>query len=182
MVVHNFDRKRAGQHRGLSVLNPILARLKMLTKYDGAELQQAILQTVFGTFITSPFDQGQVSNALQDPDDPEISAYSGAPGRLSPGKGPHLGRCAVAHHGAGRGHQDSVGVAPGRQFQRFRARHAAERRRVARLVRGPGLAGLVAHQLFVGAGRIARCMEDARPPAGGFLHRLRDAGLAPGWR
>jgi lambda family phage portal protein len=77
IVVHDFDRERAGQHRGLSVMTPILARLKMLTKYDGAELQQAILQTVFGTFITSPFDQGQVTNALQDPDDPEITAYQG---------------------------------------------------------------------------------------------------------
>lgn len=75
IVVHDFDRQRVSQHRGLSVLTPILARFKMLTKYDGAELQQALLQTVFGTFITSPFDAGQVQNALEDPDDPSISAY-----------------------------------------------------------------------------------------------------------
>lgn len=75
VVVHDFDRERAGQNRGVSLYAPILARFKMLTKYDGAELQQAILQTIFGTFIESPFDSGQIANALQDPDDAELSAY-----------------------------------------------------------------------------------------------------------
>lgn len=75
IVVHDFDRQRASQNRGLSVLAPILARFCMLTKYDGAELQEAILQTIFATFITSLFDSGQVANALADPEGTELSTY-----------------------------------------------------------------------------------------------------------
>ena len=40
---------------------------------------------------------------------------------------------------------------------------------------GPGLAGLVSNELFVGAGRNARRMEDTGAPEGGFRHRLRVA-------
>jgi lambda family phage portal protein len=77
IVVHDFDRQRASQNRGVSVLTPILARFKMLTKYDAAELQQAILQTIFGTFITSPYDSQQLELALQDnPNEaPSLTAY-----------------------------------------------------------------------------------------------------------
>ena len=77
VVVHDFDRQRASQNRGLSVLTPILARFKMLTKYDAAELQQAILQTIFGSFIVSPYDSQQLELALQDnPNEaPSLTAY-----------------------------------------------------------------------------------------------------------
>jgi lambda family phage portal protein len=119
IVVHDFDRERAGQHRGLSVLNPILARLKMLTKYDGAELQQAILQTVFGTFITSPFDQGQVSNALQDPDDPEISAYQALRADFHRAKGLTLGGVRLPTMAPGEDIKTVSASRPGGNFSDF---------------------------------------------------------------
>jgi lambda family phage portal protein len=119
IVVHDFDRERAGQHRGLSVLNPILSRLKMLTKYDGAELQQAILQTVFGTFITSPFDQGQVSNALQDPDDPEISAYQALRADFHRAKGLTLGGVRLPTMAPGEDIKTVSASRPGGNFSDF---------------------------------------------------------------
>src|SRR4051812_27539009 len=119
IVVHDFDRERAGQHRGLSVLTPILARLKMLTKYDGAELQQAILQTVFGTFITSPFDQGQVMNALSDPDDPEITAYQGLRADFHSAKNLTLGGVRLPTMAPGEDIKTVSATRPGGNFSDF---------------------------------------------------------------
>jgi lambda family phage portal protein len=63
----DFDRTRAGQHRGVSVFAPILSRMKMLATYYGVELQAATIASVFGTFITSPFDQQMIEEALEAP-------------------------------------------------------------------------------------------------------------------
>lgn len=73
VVVHDFDQERRGQHRGTGILTPILARMKMLTRYDSAELQAALLQTIFATFIQSPYDPADVQGAMQD--DGELSEY-----------------------------------------------------------------------------------------------------------
>lgn len=119
IIVHDFDRERAGQHRGLSVLTPIMARLKMLTKYDSAELQQAILQTVFGTFIISPFDQGQVTNQLQDPDDPEISAYQDLRAGFHKAKGLTLGGVRLPTMAPGEDIKTVSASRPGGNFADF---------------------------------------------------------------
>jgi lambda family phage portal protein len=73
-VVHDFDRDRAGQNRGVSVFAPILSRMKMLAEYYGVELQAAQVASVFGTFITSPFDRELVEEALS-PGDQALGAY-----------------------------------------------------------------------------------------------------------
>lgn len=62
--IHSFDRHRAGQHRGVSVFAPVLSRLKMLATYYGVELQAATVASVFGTYITSPFDGQMVEEAM----------------------------------------------------------------------------------------------------------------------
>lgn len=65
IVVHNFTPDRAGQHRGgAGILTPVLQRLKMLIKYDGTELDAAIINAIFGAYITSPFDQEFVEESL----------------------------------------------------------------------------------------------------------------------
>lgn len=65
VVVHNFTPDRAGQHRGgAGILTPVLQRLKMLIKYDGVELDASIINAIFGAYITSPFDQDFVEDAL----------------------------------------------------------------------------------------------------------------------
>lgn len=76
-VIHDFDLDRIGQNRGLGVLTPVLAGLKMITRSRAAELQQALLQTVLGTFVESPFDPEQLRMAMEAQDGAELqlSAY-----------------------------------------------------------------------------------------------------------
>lgn len=65
IVIHDFDSERADEHRGNGgILRPVLVRLKALAKYDGAELDAAILNAVFGAYIESPFDHDMVSDAM----------------------------------------------------------------------------------------------------------------------
>jgi lambda family phage portal protein len=67
IIVHYFDQDRAGQHRGgAGFLTPVIQRLKMLIKYDGTELDAAILNAIFGAYIESPFDPQLVQDALGD--------------------------------------------------------------------------------------------------------------------
>jgi lambda family phage portal protein len=72
VVVHDFDHDRGGQHRGgAGVFTPILQRLKMLVKYDGTELDAAIINAIFGAYIESPFDSTFVEEALGAGEDME---------------------------------------------------------------------------------------------------------------
>lgn len=81
IVVHDYEGERATQHRGGSgIFAPVLQRLKMLVKYDGTELDAAIINSIFGAYIESPFDPSLVKDAL-DADDggyAEIQGYQGA--------------------------------------------------------------------------------------------------------
>jgi len=63
-IVHSFERHAAGQVRGVSPLAPILKKIRMLGRYDEAELQAAILNAVLAAFITSPFDNEQLAEAM----------------------------------------------------------------------------------------------------------------------
>lgn len=71
-VIHDFERDRAGQNRGIGVFIPVLARFKMLARYYGVELQAATIAATFGTYVTSPYDPEQVDDALSDG---ELSNY-----------------------------------------------------------------------------------------------------------
>lgn len=73
IIVHDFDREQAGQHRGVGILAPVVRRLKALIKYDGAELDAAILNAIFSAYITSPFDADLVEEALNDGE--KLNAY-----------------------------------------------------------------------------------------------------------
>ncbi len=64
VVVHDFDRLRADQNNGITVFAPVMARFKMLANYDRAEVQAALLQTIFSFFISSPYDPEDMRNAL----------------------------------------------------------------------------------------------------------------------
>jgi lambda family phage portal protein len=67
IIVHDFDHERAAQHRGgAGMLTPVLQRLKMLIKYDGTELDAAIVNAIFAAYIESPFDSSMVQEALDD--------------------------------------------------------------------------------------------------------------------
>lgn len=75
VVVHDFDHYRASQHHGaVGILMPILQRLKMLTKYDSAELQAAIINAIFAAYMKSPYDPQMMEEALT-PDATSLGAY-----------------------------------------------------------------------------------------------------------
>lgn len=65
IIIHDFDHERAGQNRGgVGILGPVVQRLKMLIKYDGTELDAAIINSIFGAYIESPFDVNDVEEVL----------------------------------------------------------------------------------------------------------------------
>ena len=64
-VIHSFHSDRAGQHRGgAGILTPVVQRLKMLIKYDGTELDAAIVNAIFGAYVESPMDPQLVAEAM----------------------------------------------------------------------------------------------------------------------
>ncbi|WP_281700951.1 phage portal protein [Acetobacter malorum] len=74
-VVHMFEHHRASQHTGATgILTPVMQRLKMLIKYDGSELDAAIINAIFAGYIESPYDQDMVAEALEGGDD-SLGAY-----------------------------------------------------------------------------------------------------------
>jgi lambda family phage portal protein len=64
-VIHDFERDRAGQNRGLGVFIPVLSHAKMLARYYGVELQAATVATIFGTYVTSPYDPEMIRSAME---------------------------------------------------------------------------------------------------------------------
>ena len=72
-VIHDFDRDRAGQNRGVGVFIPVLNHAKMLARYYGIELQAAALAASIGTYVTSPYDPAEVQDAIGD--DRELGFY-----------------------------------------------------------------------------------------------------------
>lgn len=67
IIIHDFDGDRASQHRGgTGIFTSVLQRLKMLVKYDGVELDAAIINAIFGAYIESPFDRDLVQSAFDD--------------------------------------------------------------------------------------------------------------------
>jgi lambda family phage portal protein len=86
IIVHDFEHDRAGQHRGgAGIFTPVLQRLKMLVKYDVAELDAAVINAIFAAYIESPYDHQMVEGALAGED--EIGAYQ---------------RDRMAYHGEGQ--------------------------------------------------------------------------------
>ncbi len=63
-VIHVFDRQRANQHRGKGLFTPILAKLKMLDTYQKAELESAVINTLYAMVITSEFPHTEVAEAM----------------------------------------------------------------------------------------------------------------------
>jgi len=76
IIVHAFEPDRAGQVRGTSPLAPIVKRLKMLGRYDEAEMQAAVLNAIMAAFIESPYDHEQLAQLMDDKQSSEeLSSY-----------------------------------------------------------------------------------------------------------
>lgn len=77
VIVHDFDIERSNQHRGgVGILGPVMTRLKMLFRYDVAELDSAILNAVLGAWLESPFDQEFAQEAFDGGE--KLGAYQDA--------------------------------------------------------------------------------------------------------
>ena len=63
-VIHIFENERPGQTRGRPLFTPILKKLKMLDMYQGAELETAIIQTLYAAVIESEYDTISAMQAL----------------------------------------------------------------------------------------------------------------------
>lgn len=67
IIVHDFDHDRASQHRGgAGIFAPILQRMKMLAKMDSVELDAAVINSMFGAYLESPFDHQLMEDAVGD--------------------------------------------------------------------------------------------------------------------
>jgi lambda family phage portal protein len=76
IVVHDFDADRASTHRGgAGIFAPVLQRLKMLVKYDGVELDAAIINAIFAAYVESPFDHELVGEALSEGGEKSLGIY-----------------------------------------------------------------------------------------------------------
>jgi lambda family phage portal protein len=73
-VIHDFERDRAGQNRGVGVFTPVLSHAKMLARYYGVELQAATVASVFGLHVVSPYDPQMIEQAM-DSDGAELGFY-----------------------------------------------------------------------------------------------------------
>ena len=63
-VVHHFEQVDAGQVRGASPIAPILKKLRMLNRYDHAELQAATINALLAAFIKSDGDHEEIAESL----------------------------------------------------------------------------------------------------------------------
>lgn len=65
IVCHMYDHQAASQHRGgAGILAPVIERLRMLTRYDGAELDAALVNALFAVYIESPYDHDGTADAF----------------------------------------------------------------------------------------------------------------------
>lgn len=55
-VLHCFDRRRPGEHRGVSAFAPIMEAVKQRSRYQRAELQSSVVNAVISAVLEVPFD------------------------------------------------------------------------------------------------------------------------------
>jgi lambda family phage portal protein len=77
LVLHFFTPQRAGQHRPVGgILVPVLGRLKMMNQYARVELQAAVVNAIFGAYVTSPYDKRDVEDSLESDDEGRMGELS----------------------------------------------------------------------------------------------------------
>lgn len=64
IVLHHFEPERTGEVRGVSRLKTVVKKLRMLGRYDEAELQAAVLNATLAAFLKSDFDHKALLDSL----------------------------------------------------------------------------------------------------------------------
>ena len=78
VVVHDFERERAGQHRGVGILTPVLPQFRQRARMSDLAIAAAVLRSMFNFFVKSPYDAEQIQQAMTaggDIDNSELSQY-----------------------------------------------------------------------------------------------------------
>lgn len=86
LMLHDLDRDRVEQHRGLSIFTPILNRFKMLNRFDSAEVQAAVLSAVMAMAIESPYDPEGLKEMLDSGQTDGLTNYSAQRAQYHGGK------------------------------------------------------------------------------------------------
>lgn len=136
-VIHSFETLEIGQNRGVGVFAPVVNRLKMLIRYDGAELDAAIINAIFATFVTSPFDTEFVQGGLSEVSD-DLDGYQKQRVEFHDEAKLMLGSARLAHLYPGEKLETVAAARPSGSFDAFS--HAMLRNVAAQL-------GLSAEQL-----------------------------------
>ncbi|ACL55633.1 phage portal protein [Methylobacterium nodulans] len=76
-VLHHFEPERADQYRGVSKFAQIVKKLRMLGRYDEAEVQAAVLNALLAAFVESPFDHQALADAMNGGGD-DLDKYNAA--------------------------------------------------------------------------------------------------------
>jgi len=63
-IIHIFEQERAGQTRGKSGLASVIAKSKMLERFQDASLESAIINSMFSATIKTDFNYSQVAEIL----------------------------------------------------------------------------------------------------------------------
>lgn len=74
-IIHIYDQERPGQTRGKGGLVPVLAKMKMLERFEQATLQAAILNAMYAATIESGLDWNSVGPAIGAETDDDILSY-----------------------------------------------------------------------------------------------------------
>lgn len=70
IMIHDYDSDRPAQHRAVGgIFTPVLARMKMLSQYDGAELQAAVVNSIFAAYVETATDPLSMQDAMSAPGD-----------------------------------------------------------------------------------------------------------------
>jgi lambda family phage portal protein len=77
IIVHDFDQEEETQHRGVSIYSAIMARSRMLHKYDSTALQAAIARATFGFFVRTPYPES-IAAALGGEDANDVARSFGS--------------------------------------------------------------------------------------------------------
>lgn len=69
-VLHLFEAERPGQRRGVPIIAPIIESLKLLDRYTDAEINAAVITSMFTVFVTSENDpeNSPLGNGMGSPE------------------------------------------------------------------------------------------------------------------
>ncbi len=91
-IIHNFDQKRPSQHRGVSLLAPVMSAILMRSRYQRAELQAAVVNAVIAAVLETPLDGASMAELFESADKYQ-EKRAGAHGvRFGLGPGGHIPR------------------------------------------------------------------------------------------